>query len=597
MRSLLQRPMPHAVQTAIPLFVYSAFTALWIGRGVVLHPTTNVLGNHDRDKAILMWSFRWWPHALANGLDPFRPDVVWAPHGVDLAWVTSSPTLSLLLAPITDTLGPVFAYNFAALAAPPLAAWMTFLLARRLTGNFSASLVAGFLFGFSPYVISQSVDHLNLSFVVFVPLAGLLAVRCYDGSLAPSVYTAILGVVLALQFGVSTEIFATFTVVAFIVFVLAALLLDARRQVAALARYTLLAYLVAGVIVSPYLIHAFKRSDPPVRPRSHEHYHDLANILFPTNTTWLKMPNSHGIVSSFTSGLAELGGYIGLPLLLIVVLALLRQPAGRVRRGLWVLVLAAVSVELLAMGRDVTIAGRPIGVGVWRLVEQLPALGVAIPIRFVMYAALFIALVVALWLAQPGPRLWRYVLAGVAVVSFLPNPSGAFWASHVPQERFFATSAYREFVHPGDRALVFPYASRKGWSMLWQAETNFRFSMIGGHIGQALIPSECVWGGGWESLAGGNPPGGAGGFRLFLLAHGVNVVLVGPGVGSWPSELLASSLPDVTPVHAAGETIYRLRPGMPNNLPPGGPPLVPHRRHLNTVPVNAVCHRILSTGS
>ena len=123
----------HAARTFLPLVGYGVFAVLWIGRGVVLHPRSNVLGDTDRDKTILMWSFRWWPHAIAHGLDPFVAKVVWVPHGVDLAWVTSSPTLSLALAPVTETSGPVFAYNLAALAAPPLTAWTTYLLARRLT--------------------------------------------------------------------------------------------------------------------------------------------------------------------------------------------------------------------------------------------------------------------------------------------------------------------------------------------------------------------------------------------------------------------------------------------------------------------------------
>src|SRR5262249_37522744 len=185
------------------------FAALWIGRGVLVHPGARVLGDPYKDKTILMWSFLWWPHAIAHGHDPFAANVVWAPHGVDLAWVTSSPTLSLALTPVSETVGPVVAYNLAALAAAPLAAWTAFLLARRLTGRFGASLVAGFLFGFSPYLIGQSVGHLNLSFVCLVPLAGLLAVRFFQGSLGRRRFTVLLALVLALQFGISTEIFAT----------------------------------------------------------------------------------------------------------------------------------------------------------------------------------------------------------------------------------------------------------------------------------------------------------------------------------------------------------------------------------------------------
>src|SRR5205807_388200 len=192
-----------AVQTFAPLVLYAVFAAVWIGRGVIAHPTTRTLGNADRDKTILMWSFLWWPHAIAHGHDPFVANVVWSPHGVDLSWVTSSPTLALALAPFTAMFGAVFSYNLAALAAPPLAAWTTFLLARHLTRNLPASLVAGFLFGFSPYVISQSVTHLNLSFICLLPVAGLLAVRFFEGSLSARWYTGLLALILVLQFGIS----------------------------------------------------------------------------------------------------------------------------------------------------------------------------------------------------------------------------------------------------------------------------------------------------------------------------------------------------------------------------------------------------------
>ena len=596
MIGLLQRPREllapivsrRSVQTVLPLLLYTFFAVVWIGRGVVLHPTTEVLGNVDHDKTILMWSFVWWPHAIAHAHDPFVADVIWAPHGVDLAWVTSSPTLSLVLSPLTETLGPVFSYNFAALAAPPLAAWTTFLLARRLTAHVPASLVAGFLFGFSPYVISQSIGHLNLSFVCLVPLAGLLAVRFFEGSLGPRRFTALLTLVLVLQFGISTEIFATLTLLAVICFVLA-LLLDPGPRLAALARHTSLAYLAAGVAVTPYLVHAFRTSAPPVRRLAALHTLDLANIVVPTRTTWLRPPNSEGVARGFTSGLAELGGYVGLPLLAILVLALVMQPAGRVRRGLWLLFLAAVAAVVMAVGPTVTVAGHEAGTGVWSLMERLPALGVAIPIRLVMYAVLFIALITAVWLAQPGLRLWRFVLAGIAVLSFLPTPSGAFWTSGVREPQFFATSVYREFIRPGDRALVLPYVERDGWSMLWQAETGFRFSMIGGHIGQVIIPAECHWAHAWESLRRGLPHAGVGGFRRFLLAHKVTVIVVGLHTHVWSRLIVAAALPDVRPTAVAGVKVYRLRPGLPLALPPGGLPLPPLT--LRTAPGEAICGR------
>ena len=173
---------------------------------------------------------------------------------------------------------------------------------------------------------------------------------------------------------------------------------------------------------------------------------------------------------------------------------------------------------------------------------------------------------------------------------FLPNPSGAFWTAHVRQPSFFTTSAYKQVIHRGDVALVFPYTDRVSWSMLWQGETGFRFRMIGGHIGQAIIPSECKWAGDWESLAGGEPPGGAAGFRRFLLAHHVTVIVEAPATTAWPRRLIAASLPDVRPIRVDGTVVYRLRPGLPLVLPRGGPRLSPVG-YLNTAPEDAICAR------
>jgi hypothetical protein len=586
MRRVVRRP---GVQALDVLFLYTAFAALWMGRGVLAHPASRVLGDPYRDKTILMWSFLWWPHAIAHGLNPFVGNLVWAPHGVDLAWVTSSPTLSLVLAPITETAGPVVAYNIAALAAVPLAAWTTFLLARRITGSVGGAMVAGFLFGFSPYVVGQSVGHLNLSFVCLVPLAGWLAVRFFQGDLGRWWYTGLLALVLALQFGISTEIFATQTVLGVICFVLAFLLLGSRARLAKLACYTALAYVLVGVIVSPYLVHAF-RDTPPARPHVTTHILDLANPVFPTQTTWIQPPLSDHvhltgrIVTRYASNLDEVGGYLGLPLLIILVLAVVTL-RGRARRGAWMLFLAAVVAEVLALGRDIHVAGHVLGPGVWRVVEHLPAISVAIPIRLAMYTVLFVALVVALWLAQPRRRLWRFALAGLAVVALLPTPSGKFWTSHVRQSRFFSTSAYRSVLRPSDRALVFPYATRDSSMMLWQAETGFRFSMIGGHIGQFIIPSECGWAGDWDSLAGGTPPYGADGFRRFLLEHHVTVVVEGPHTKRWARELIGSSIPDVRPVRVADAMVLRIPHDLPRSLPNDAPPL----------PSGGKLHRRLST--
>src|SRR5262249_29858274 len=132
---------------------------------------------------IFVWSFAWWQHALGAGWNPFLSHVVYAPDGINLVWATSVPGLAIPLGPLTWLAGPVVSYNVAALLLPALDAWTAFLLCRYLTGSLWASLVGGYLFGFSAYVVAQSLGHPHMSAVFLLPLVALAIVRFVRGGL------------------------------------------------------------------------------------------------------------------------------------------------------------------------------------------------------------------------------------------------------------------------------------------------------------------------------------------------------------------------------------------------------------------------------
>ncbi|MBA3330927.1 MAG: hypothetical protein H0T39_08675 [Actinobacteria bacterium] len=155
--------IPARLASVAALALYALLSVAIFGRGVLLSPHTHVVGDAGPDKTIAMWSLAWWPHALAAGRDPFDADVVWAPEGIDLAWVTSIPGASIAAWPLTALAGPVVSYNVLALAAPALSAWAAYALARELSGAPAPALLAGLLFGFSSYVVVHTVGHLNLT--------------------------------------------------------------------------------------------------------------------------------------------------------------------------------------------------------------------------------------------------------------------------------------------------------------------------------------------------------------------------------------------------------------------------------------------------
>ena len=110
--------------------------------------------------------------------------------------------------------GPTVSYNVACVVVPALGAWTAFLLFRYLTRSTWASLVGGYLFGFSSFVLGHQLGgHLNLTATFVLPLLALVVVRRVRGELDDVAFVWRLGALLALQLAISTEVAATATLV------------------------------------------------------------------------------------------------------------------------------------------------------------------------------------------------------------------------------------------------------------------------------------------------------------------------------------------------------------------------------------------------
>jgi hypothetical protein len=191
--------------------LFAATSILVFGLPVMGDLAHRCVGSCLPDTSLYVWSFDWMAHALGNGLDPLFTDQIWAPAGVHLAWVTTLPGPSLLMEPVTSRFGGLVSVNILMLAAPALAAWATYLLCVRLTHRFWASVMGGFVFGFSTYINQHERAQLNLLLVFFVPLAVYLVVRRVEGSIGRIVFVVLLALVLAGEFATSTEVLATMT--------------------------------------------------------------------------------------------------------------------------------------------------------------------------------------------------------------------------------------------------------------------------------------------------------------------------------------------------------------------------------------------------
>src|SRR5271166_4511663 len=242
------------VQGLGALLVYLALSFLFFGRGLLGHLSDRFIGR-DADPTQMMWLLAWWPYALRHHLNPFFTDYVWAPVGFNFTWMTSTPLAAMLAVPLTRTLGLVAALNLLTLLAAPAAAWCAFLLCRKISHSFWPAMLGGFVFGFSSYMLGQTLAHLNLILVFPVPLAAYLIVRWIEGSLSARGFVVLLTIALVCEFLIDMEVLAMATLIAAFSFAVGWYhsAREQRRGLQRLIAPAAIAYAITAIVVSPYL--------------------------------------------------------------------------------------------------------------------------------------------------------------------------------------------------------------------------------------------------------------------------------------------------------------------------------------------------------
>ncbi len=573
-------------QAAGALLSYLALSLLIFGRGTLVHPAASYLGRGP-DPQLYIWFQAWWAYAISHHLNPFLTNVVWAPSGANLAWTTDFPLATCLLYPVTRMWGPIATCNVLHLIAPPLAGWSAFVFCRYVVHRFWPAWLGGCLFAFSPYMLTGMVDGVFLMLVFPLPLGVWTTLRRLAGELTAQTFLAILALLLVVQFLISTEIYATAALFVAIAIALAARAASAEEQTRLLsvAVSIIMAYAVSAVILLPYLYYMFAFGTP--RGEFFSSWRtsiDLLNFFVPTITNQLgTLPVFGAIAHQFLNDLSESGGYIGLPLLAII--AMFARERWHDRSGRFLVSMLAIAC-LLAMGPLLEIVG-------YRLLP-LPAAALAImplfdksmPARFMMYAYLALAVMVAMWLAEENARKPLRWALGLAIVPFmLPNLSTSFWTTAAEVPAFFSSGLYRQYLAPGETVMVLPYGLF-GEGMLWQATAVMYFRIAGGWGFEPPVPEEHS---GWPIMSGlyniAGVPDSGDQFKAYLANHGVSAVILGPrtqylvlrlgGLRTtatwlrWPTidreriatdKLLASL--DTHPLAVGGITLYRLAPQM-----------------------------------
>jgi hypothetical protein len=490
-----------ALQGLIALAIYVALMIVAFSLSLIGQLDKPAVGQTEVDPNFYIWAWRWWTYAVSHWTNPLYSFQIGAPAGYNLAWATTSPTVALLMWPITATAGPVFSFNLTLVLAPATAAWAAFVLTRRMTGRFWAALPAGAIFGFNVYMLAHSVSgQPNLTVTLLLPLIGYLVLRWWQGSLGRVGYLIWMTVAIALEFYTFIEAYAMMTLLFGIGLVLALAVVRKaeRRKVIELAVLSAVAYVGALVLSAPYLVYALKNTPSELTRQLPQFSLDLGTLVLPRSDRLLGMEWLHPAAGHVLAATA----YFGVPLLLLWALFGIFGWKSRLTR---LLTIGFFITIVLSLGPVLNIDGQRAFSLPWGGMWSLPFFRSAEPIRLVDFGYLILSVAFALWVAQITQSKLvlaaRWLLAALALAAMFANlPTFAsvttpaapkHWKPSLSSQpptntipAFFTDGRYKQYIKPGENVVIISH--RGNAAMLFQAYTDFYFRIDGGFINASL---------------------------------------------------------------------------------------------------------------
>ncbi|HWB23594.1 MAG TPA: hypothetical protein VG652_12000 [Gaiellaceae bacterium] len=468
---------------------FSAISFVYFGLPLLSHPGRYLIGTGgQRDPEIFVWSFAWWPHAIGTWTNPFVTHVIYHPVGINLAWTTSVPGLALAFTPVTLLFGPDVSYNVAALLLPALSAWACFCLCRFLTSSIWASLIGGYLFGFSSYMVGhQFAGHLDLTAMFVVPLVALVLLRYLKGELTGRGLAWRLGLLIAFQISIANEIALTLTIVLGLALILAyAFVPDVRGRLVASLMPIVAGYAVGILLAGPIVYYTLTGLVSQSFANPQMFSGDLLNVLLPTRLIEAGGSSLASFTAHFPGNDNERDSYLGLPVVLVVALYAWRARRSGIARFLLALLVVLI---VLTAGTALHIDGHRIVALPWAVPAGWKAFNNVLPERFALYASLVSAVIVALWIASARGRFFRtpFLVPLLAVASLVPAVWHLQFHQHPERVAFFSDGLYKQYIPRNEVLAIFPFG-RWGDSMLWQAESGFWFQMAEGNMGRDNLP-------------------------------------------------------------------------------------------------------------
>jgi len=472
------------------------------------HPTstTNCTCN---DTSAYIWFLQWSAYALSHGQNLFYSTALFHPTGINLLSNTGVVVIGVALAPITWLFGPIATLNVAMTLAPVVSALAVFVVLRRWVTWLPAAFMGGLFYGFCPFILqSLLIGQLHQSVLMFPPLI----VLCLDEILfrqraRPALVGVLLGLFVAFQFFVGSEILVMFAMIIF--FCVALIGIYWLRQPDkdwAQVRYATIGLTVGGIAAICFLAYPvwFALAGPA----------HLSGRIWPL-PTWFYgnvlsefIKPAHAPFSPFT-GANIAFQYFGAGMLVVCAVGIVvwrRDCRLRVFAG------AAVLSLLLSLGE------KPFVWLPWQLFGHLPLLENVFPYRFVIVAYLAAGIMLGLIVdhtyvavrahrhrirPDSPPRgsdgagtqssRWPALLVGIIVSAVAVVPMAVYLAPTVPfpsQSVVFPAWFRTVAPHLAGRQtlLVLPMPFFLEVPLTWQALNQMHYSLASG-VGPEGSPS------------------------------------------------------------------------------------------------------------
>ncbi|MGH9078559.1 MAG: hypothetical protein ACRDYE_00485 [Acidimicrobiales bacterium] len=300
---------------------------------VAYWPVVSEISHHifsgEGDLTLTVWYLGWVPHALTHGLNPFFSNAMFAPTGVNLAQNTEAPLLGLIAAPFTLAFGPLVSTNLFMVLGMPISATAAFVVLRKWQVWGPAAALGGLIYGFSPYMVGQSLAHPVVSFVPLPPFIVMTVVSILQRRGPPRRLGIQLGLLVAAQYFVSPEVLVTVAVLTGAALVFVALKSPSKvPQVARTAAGPIGLSLVVAVVLLAYpfwmLLAGPQHVSGPIYPLINFYHNDLLSFV------------DHGLLQKVSLGMQSIwagplgwarspedGGYLGIPVLILGLLGFL----------------------------------------------------------------------------------------------------------------------------------------------------------------------------------------------------------------------------------------------------------------------------------